>query len=731
LLTSDPNANVGLLLQEYQQASPLAEGLFDANFCEQTRRNLWPGQSPDGRKWDDWSPDSEPVLPYNGASDCRPFTTDGVINDAVALGMAAFRRGELRADTVNPDTTDLVGPLSAYAHWLVRKRYKKALEAEAELSLQYVNEYGYCVAFVGWERELCKEKRRVTLEELAMIGQQVPEYQGIAQMILDGNLDDYCAQALRSLYKLYVMQEMAGKGFFEDELENEALLDLHLSTARRYVRELRENGKTDVPMPYVSKNRPLVYVARPYHEFLCSRGTTDLQSARVLFLRRTFTEAELDAKVAEGWDETWIEKAKKTKGALSMWGNPGGQATISTSAPSKVVGGERWYKLMQNQYDRIEVVYAFRRNTDENGVAEIYQTIFSPHFEKTDDSRDDSFALHELVDYAHGQYPFVSYKREQLGRGLTESRSVGEIESTSERMEKEQLDMLFNRAQLETMPPIGVPKLGGVDYRIGPGAQVPVKRGDEFKRILDLGPAPMLAIELVKLLRVRRDGYFGRFNAEVPTPIVATKQEKAASDFFTFWGDVFKHMMALTVQYNPQEAVRVSGVAQLAALTPRQIVEEVDVSFEFDAMELDREYLVKKLEVINAMIVPGDVTGAIDRSALTNLMTRMVDSRFAGKILQDKGQASQKLFDEVMNQTVRMAQGNAPTPVENDPAAGMKLQYFNDIVTNNKKYQELLASDKDFAALMENYYKTLNMSVMQQQNKQVGRIGVKPMGAQA
>ena len=731
LLTTDPEPHVSLLLQEYQQAAPLGEGLFDANFCEQARRNLWPGQSADGRKWDEVMPDGDPAMPYNGASDCRPFTSDGVINDAVALGMAAFRRGELRADTVNPDNVDLVGPLSAYAHWLVRKRYKKQLELEAELSLQYCGEYGYCVAFIGWERELAKEKKTVTLEELAGLAQQVPEFAALPQMILDPLLEAPAAQAIQAIYKMFVMQEMAGQGFFEDELDDAALLDLKLSTARSYVRELREDGKVRVPMPYVCKNRPLVYVARPYHEFLCARGTTDIQSGRVLFLRRTFTAAELNAKATEGWDPAWIEKAQTTKGALSMWGNPDGQPMMSGTAPSKMVGGTRWYKISETQYDRIEVVYAFRRNTDENGVTEIYQTIFSPHFNQGDSGEADLCAKHELLDYAHGQYPFVIYKRENLGRGLAESRSVSEIESTSERMEKKQLDMLFNRAQLETMPPIGVPRLGGVDYRLGPGAQVPVKRGDEFKKILDLGPAPGLALELVKLLRVRRDSYFGRFNIEVPQPLVATKQEKHASDFFTFWGDVFKHMMALTVQYNPQEIVRVTGTQQLAGLNPRQIMEEVDLSFEFDAMELDREYLIKKLEVINSMIVPGDVTGTIDRAALTNLMTRMVDSRFAGKILQDKGAASQKLFDNVMDQTVRMTLGNAPTPVENDPAAPMKLQYLQEIVQNNPKYQQLLQSDEQFQALMENYMKTLQMSVSQQQNKQVGRIGVKPMGAQA
>ena len=38
-----------------------------------------------------------------------------------------------------------------------------------------------------------------------------------------------------------------------------------------------------------------------------------------------------------------------------------------------------------------------------------------------------------------------------------------------------------------------------------------------------------------------------------------------------------------------------------------------------------------------------------------------------------------------------------------------------------------MKSDQRFKALMENYIKNLQMSVEQQQNKQVGRIGVKPM----
>jgi len=728
-LVSNPNPCVDLLLQEYQQASPLGEGLFDANFCENVRRNLWPGQSPDGRKWDAWQPDGEPATPWDGASDTRVPAVDGVINDLKDLAMVAYRRAEFSAETLNPDLADLQGPLQAYGHWLIRKKFRKAMRKEAELALQYMGEYGYAVAYVGWERELGKRRKSVTLEQLLALAQQIPELAHLPEQILGmPEADEASAAAIQEIYRLYVQQEMSGKGFYEEELEDANLLDLKLSTAKGYVRELREKGKVEVPMPYVCKNQPLVYMCRPYHEFLCSRGTTDIQSARCLFMRRTFTEAELDAKVRDGWDADFIEAAKKTKGALSMWGNPSGQPTIAPTnlSPAKVVGGVRWYKLTQQQYERIEIVYAFRRNTDENGVAEIYQTIFSPHLTHDEDGVPDLCAKHELVDLAHGQYPFVELKREELGRGLTETRSVAEIGGTWQAEEKTQRDFLFNRSQLDTLPPIAVPKLGGTDYRIGPGAQVPVKRGDEFKKMFELGQPPTLALELIKMLRGQRADYFGLFNPEEQTPMAAAKQENHSANFFTFLSEIVLQMVALTLQYNPQEVARVTGVPALAQLDPFDLVQQVQFDLAFDIRELDDDYLLKKLETIASTILPLDVTGTIDRNALIALAVRMVDSRLANKILQDKGAASQKVFEDVMAQTLKMANGNEAQYVDNDPTAPMKLQFLQQILAANPKYQAGMQHDERFKELMTNYAKSLQMSVMQQQNKQVGRIGVKP-----
>src|SRR5205814_1036552 len=120
-----------------------------------------------------------------------------------------------------------------------------------------------------------------------------------------------------------------------------------------------------------------------------------------------------------------------------------------------------------------------------------------------------------LLDYAHGRYPFVELKRENIGRALIDTQSVAEICGTWQNEEKQQRDMLFNRAQWDTLPPVRVPNLGGVDYRLGPGAQVPLKRNESIEAINLQAPPPNLSLELIHMLRLQKDDYFGQFNQEV------------------------------------------------------------------------------------------------------------------------------------------------------------------------------------------------------------------------
>jgi hypothetical protein len=59
------------------------------------------------------------------------------------------------------------------------------------------------------------------------------------------------------------------------------------------------------------------------------------------------------------------------------------------------------------------------------------------------------------------------------------------------------------------------------------------------------------------------------------------------------------------------------------------------------------------------------------------------------------------------------------------------MQYLQDIMGKNPKAQQAMQSDPHFRAMLENYMKNLQMSVSQQQNKQIGRTGVTPVAEQA
>lgn len=771
ILVSNEEPCVDILLEEWKQAGVMPNGFYDVAFNQETRRMIWAGQSPDGRKWDENMPEGEEARPWNGASDTRVPMVDGIINDDVAVGCVAFQRAELRATSVDPEQAELAAEVSKHLHWMVHTRYARMLALEVELSLQYSREHGFCLAYVGWEREVSKRRVRVDLASLAKVPNQygpanptrengdgddvevVPTGRAptLMELVMDPEQEAAAVVLVRELYRQYVTQELQAKGFFEEELEDSKIVEMSESGARKAVRQLREEGVADIPMAYACRNQPIVWVGQPFVEMLAARGTMELQAAPVVFWRRWMSEGDLKAKAASGWDGDWIAAVLKTKGNISTWAGALG-ATSLTGPSTKTVGSTTYLKVTEENNPLMEVIYAHRKVVDEDGVTGVWETIFSPHVTKNPNGDDvevgptgsDFCAKHELLNYAHGRYPYLELKRENIGRALVDSRSVSEIAATWQNEQKAQKDMLFNRSEMETLPPVQVPRLGGVGYRLGPGAQVPMNRNQKIEKALELGPVSPLAMELIAQSRLEAKEYFGRPDAQLDPSITAAKQAKMANDLYRFWGEVLAMMFALTVQYNPGEVDRVCNHPGLAAgLDVYTVLDELAFGLEFDIAELNPDYVVKKMEVLNSMVLPADAAGIIDRAKLTAKQVRMVDPRMAQELIQDQGSAAQKIYDEVDGQVARMALGNEAKYVENDPSAGTRLQYLQTVVQNNPKYQLWLGlpgqgnvpgqapgrgADPRFKELMENYMKNLQMSVEQQQNKVVGRIGVKQIG---
>jgi hypothetical protein len=99
----------------------------------------------------------------------------------------------------------------------------------------------------------------------------------------------------------------------------------------------------------------------------------------------------------------------------------------------------------------------------------------------------------------------------------------------------------------------------------------------------------------------------------------------------------------------------------------------------------------------------------------------------AKEVIIDQATASQKMYRDVQTDIALMILGNEPQYVENDPTAQTKMQYVQDIMSKNPVAQQNAQGNPTFQMIFENYVKNLQMSVSQQQNKQIGRIGVSPL----
>jgi hypothetical protein len=112
------------------------------------------------------------------------------------------------------------------------------------------------------------------------------------------------------------------------------------------------------------------------------------------------------------------------------------------------------------------------------------------------------------------------------------------------------------------------------------------------------------------------------------------------------------------------------------------------------------------------------------------MMIQAIAPEMASELIVNQQQASVQMFKDVQSDIGMMLLGNEALYQENDPAAQTKLQYAQQVLQSNPKAQAALQQDENFKALFENYVKSLQMSVMQQQNAQIGRIGVTPVSQQ-
>jgi hypothetical protein len=237
-----------------------------------------------------------------------------------------------------------------------------------------------------------------------------------------------------------------------------------------------------------------------------------------------------------------------------------------------------------------------------------------------------------------------------------------------------------------------------------------------------------VAFELIKRVETSHAAYFGTVNPGVDPRRTQLLQQMLVNTWLLTWRTIFRQMFSLCCQYmSPQEIQRITGGSLPQNLS--EIHNEFDLTVKFDVNDLDKEFINKKIDFLS-QVAQMDSGGVLNRNKLTEMMIRAIAPEVANDLILNPQDAGRQMFKDVQSDIALMLLGNEALYQENDPSAQTKLQYAQQIIQANPKAQAALQQDQNFQALFQNYVKNLQMSVMQQQNAQIGRIGVTPVTEQ-
>lgn len=686
-VTDKPDINY--LISEYERSIYNGGNIDRFNENDSIRLSRWEGQSSDGRKWSDSLKTGQQAFPFEGASDVRVRLVDGIIRELVTIGMTAFQRAQVRVSGVDMTDTQKASTAHLLMRWIIENKLRADIEKEFELWLQYTLTYGWSVMHVGWETRLARRPITLTMNDLTEMGAVNPQLQIVRDAIISNDINDLAFDTLESVFGM--TRKEAGK----------------------FIRDIGKNGQGEIFESFISKNLPVIAALKPYDEIGVPPETLDLQDARVIFRRTFMNEVEFrSAAQAEGWDKEFVTEACETQGKSTFY-----------DRTNLVPVSEHQEGTVNDSDNLIEVVYAYSKQISENGTPTTHYTIFCPNV------REDLFAKHEMLDYSHGQYPFVDFRQEMTRRAMTESRGIPEISFTDQEEIKAQHDSLRDRTAFETFPPVLAKKRNGTINKIGPGVIVPIVNADDYSFMPPPAGSPALAFKLIERVEANSAAYYGLYHAAVPQIKTQTQQQFFVNKFLSACSSVYKQMFSLSLQYMPPDLIeRITGVR--IDITAQEAHDLYDFNVKFDVRELDTEWNIEKLKAISQFALPMDSTGVIDRGKLVQRIMEALSPDAAKDMLIDQRNASQKTYDDMQVEAAKMLMGIEPRYPENDPQASQKMQALQEIIGKSQRAQQMVGSDPQVQAIYQNYVKSLQMSVMQEQNKVIGRTGVTPVSDQ-
>jgi hypothetical protein len=679
--------------------------------ARQVRFNEWEGQSPDGRRHGDSTEGN--ALPFEGAPDNRIPLVDTQINEKVALCKRAFFRSLVQAKPVESSDSPNAANINSLLTWLRDRAMRDELDTEVELSAQYLfgDDPGVAVVEVVWLRDLGLVRRSLNFAELAIMfatGVQDPA-------AVEPNDPRLEPEMLEEFMDLATNADRAGEWL-------EWLETMFPGATRKALRaaagQLRREGVADLPVPAVRENRPSVRALKLFDDIFFPIGTSDLQRARSVHRREWLSQVEVEERVHTlGWDADWVEELIKRGRGQSLLTQPirwqeGRAWNITLAGPGRAI----------NERDNLfEVWWSYERRADELGVPGIACTVWSSVVK-------DNAGKSTMADYPHGKYPFILRPRERLGRQTTDSRGLSVPLATHQTEVKIQRDARGAYVQLTASPPTKVNvSRGGYELVLGPNAQIPVQRPNDFE-IVTLPNFMQNSVEMERVTRDEADHYTGMMRPDADQNRVALLQQTEVDNFFALWRAVFVQVIQLAqTYYSDAELARVTGTDELPLhLTEEEIRGGYDISIEIDSRDLNMEFAMKKMDAFGKLL-NYDTGGTLNRSPFVEWAAYAIDPVLARHTVTPQGEVTKKIIDEERSNTANMALGIEPVMNPDGTTNPVyRQQLVMQTIQQSPRLSNLYAADPLFQELVTNYSAYLQQQATQEQNKTIGALGTKP-----
>ena len=677
-----------------------ARNLYRRDDFDRVRFCQWDGQSDDGRKHEDAT--GEQPIPWENASDVRVRLADRITNEHVNLALESFFRANMRVSGIEKEDRSRSAYWTDILKYFLEQHILPELRREVEILAQQVFGTTPAIGIMGcyWHQQTHNRLQKFDLNTLAQF------------VVANAQSEEEAMQLLNEFQMI-----------LQDEEMDERLVELVSAMfpaavpkrVKRAIKDFRKTGQAELPVPYLTENRPKFTAHRLYDDIFVHSTCTDLERASMIVRREWYTETELREKtVSEGWSESFVEKCiEKTEGLSNIEQYDHRNPLVSSMA--------RESRGIQGNNDGLyEIFYAYTRQYDpENNTPAIFCTAFSS-------SVTDEHAKHEMLDYAHCKMPFVLFTRERLSRALFDSRGIPELVETTQYEVKTQRDLRNDASQINVIPPLLVnARRGGLNLLVAPASQITITRPDDVGW-LQPPPPSQGSIEAEQAAENDAREYFG---GEDPENRLLYRQA-VVNRWLDSWRIVMDQSLRLCMQYvDAETAARIVGVENPAevAIDPNDIANKFDLSLRFSADLLNPEFMEKKLEALKAL-TQFDVTGALDRNKLLMYLAEAIDPQLAKDVVLDPTTAQQREIDEEQNAWIKIANEIEPVMKEgvNFP---LRLQVAGQVTQVSQEIQRKLNENENIQALAQNRMKYLQFGVQQQENAQIGRMGTKPIQA--